>query len=185
MTSCIHPFEVPIVVGCGFVVGGSGSVQVCVVVAGSAPCQDPCLGYRVSGDITPYRRRGTVSGVSGWCMAKYLHVVQRKKTKSAMLHRGHTTSMAVVMFSPTGELCFCVCTVSSDVSGVGGCGVLGRCFLRGGVTSGDGTFEVPSVDADSVRGVCVLCSRGGGGARCLLLSASVSAWVAYLYSLTG
>ena len=92
--------------------------------------------------------------------------------------------MTVVMLSPIGELCFCVCTVSSNVSGVGGCGVPGRCILQGGVTSGDGTSEVPCVDADSVRGVCVLCSRGGG-VRCLLLSASVSAWVAYLYSLTG
>ena len=93
--------------------------------------------------------------------------------------------MAVVMFSPIGVLCFWVCTVSSDVSGMGGCGVPGRCILRGGVTSCDGTSEVPCVDADSVRGVCVLCCRGGVGARCLLLSASVSAWVAYLYSLTG
>ena len=76
VTSCIHPFEVPIVVGCGLVVCGCGAVQVCVVVAGSAPCHDPCLGYRVSGDITPYRRRGTMSGISGWCIAKYLHIVQ-------------------------------------------------------------------------------------------------------------
>ena len=102
-----------------------------------------------------------MSGVSGWCMAKYLHVVQRKYTKSAMLHRRHTPSMAVVMFSPNGELCFCVCTVSSDVSGEGGRGVSGICILRGGVTSGDGTSEVPCVDANSVGGVRVLCSRGG------------------------
>ena len=103
-----------------------------------------------------------MSGVSGWCMAKYLHVVQRKYTKLAMWHRGHSTSMAVVMFSPIGECCFCVFTVSSDVSGVGGRGVPGRCIPRGGVSSGDGTSEVPCVDADSVRGVCVLRSRGGG-----------------------
>ena len=67
-----------------------------------APCQDPCRGYRVSGDITLQSRRGTKSGVSGWCMAKYLHVVQRKYTKSAMLHPGHTTSMAVVIFNRNG-----------------------------------------------------------------------------------
>ena len=52
-------------------------------------------------------------------MAEYLHVVQRKYTKSAMLHRGNTTSMAVVMLSPNGELCFCVLMVSSGVSGGG------------------------------------------------------------------
>ena len=104
-----------------------------------------------------------MSGVSGWCMAKYLHVVQRKYTKSAMLHWGHTTSMAAVIFSPNSELCFCVFTVSSDVSGESGRGVPGVCVLCSGVTSGDGTSEVPCVDADSVRGVCVLCSRGGGG----------------------
>ena len=104
-----------------------------------------------------------MSGVSGWCMAKYLHVVQRKYTKSAMLHRGHTTSMAMVMFSPNGELCFCVCTVSPDVSRVDRRGVPGVCVLCGGVNSGDGTSAVPCVDADSVRGVCALCSWGGGG----------------------
>ena len=76
-------------------------------------------------------------------------------------------------------------TVVFDVSGVCGSGVPGSCTLRDGETSSDGTFEVPYVDADSVRGVCVLLSGGGVGARCLLLSASVSAWVAYLYSLTG
>ena len=51
----------------------------------------------------------------GWCMAKYLHVVQRKYTKSAMLHRGHTTSMAVVMFNRNGEWCFCVFTATPDL----------------------------------------------------------------------
>ena len=126
-----------------------------------------------------------MSRVSGRCMAKYLHIVQRKYTKSAMWHRGDTTSMAVVMIIPNGELCFCVGTVSSDVSREDGRGVPGVCVLCGGVTSGDGTSEVPCVHTDSVRSVCVLCSRGGGVARRLLLSASVSAWVAYLYSLTG
>ena len=162
VTSCSHPFQVPIVVGCGLVVCGCGAVHVCVVVAGTAPCQDSCLGYKVSGDITPYTRRGTMSGVSGWCMAQYLHVVQRKYTKSAMWHRGHSTSMAVVMFSPVGEWCYCVFTVSWDVSGVGGRGVPRRCIARGGVSCGDGTSQVPCLDADSMRGVRVLCSRGGG-----------------------
>ena len=93
--------------------------------------------------------------------------------------------MAVVMFSSNGELCFCVFPVGSRVSGGIGRGVPRACVLCIGVTFGDGTSEVPCVDADSVRGVGVLCSRGGVDARRLLLTASVSAWVAYLYSLTG
>ena len=89
------------------------------------------------------------------------------------------------MFSPIGDLCFCVLTVESDVSGVGECSVPGSCIPRDEVTSGDGISEVPYVDADFARGVRVLFSGGGVEARCLLLSASVSAWVTYLYSLTG
>ena len=84
--------------------------------------------------------------------------------------------MAVVMFKPVGELCFCVRTVESDVSGVRGCGVSGNCILCDGVTSGDGISQVPY--ADSGRGVSVVFSGGGVEARCPLLSASESAWVA-------
>ena len=78
VTLCTHPFVLSSVFRCGVVACGCDAVQMCVVVVGSAPCQDTCAGYRVSGDITPYRVHGTVSGVSGWCMATYLQVVQRK-----------------------------------------------------------------------------------------------------------
>ena len=150
-----------------------------------APCQDPCRGYRGSGDITLYSRRGTKSGVSGWCMAKYLHVVQRKYTKLAMLHRGHTKSMVVVMFNPNGECCFCVFTDHSDVSKGVGRGVPGSCAPCTGDASGDGTSNVACVEDDSARGAGVLCPKGGVDARRFLCSASVSACAAYLYSLAG
>ena len=118
-------------------------------------------------------------------MAKYLHVVQRKYTKSAMLHRGQTTSMAVVMFNPTGEWCFCVFTVNSVVSKGAGRGVPGPCTPCTRGASGDGTSNVPCVVDGSAHGACVLCPKGGVDARRFFCSASVSACVAYLYSLAG
>ena len=65
------------------------------------------------------------------------------------------------------------------------CGVPGSFILRDGVTSVDGIFEVPYVDAVfRAWCACVVFWRGGG-ARYLLLSTPMSAWVTYLYSLTG
>ena len=118
-------------------------------------------------------------------MAKYLQVVQRKYTKSAMLHRGHTTSMAVVIFNPNGEWCFCVFTDNSDVSKGVGRGVPRPCAPCTGDASGDGTSNVPCVDDDSARGAGVLCVKGGVDARRFFCNASVSACTAYLYSLAG
>ena len=98
-------------------------------------------------------------------MAKYLHVVQLKYTKSAILHQGHTTSMAVVMFNPNGEWCFCVFTINSDVCKGVGHGVPGSCTPCTGDASGDGTSSVPCVEDDSARGAGVLCPKGGGWMR--------------------
>ena len=118
-------------------------------------------------------------------MAKYLHVVQRKYTKLAMLHRGQTTSMAVVMFNPNGEWCFCVFTVDPEVPKGAGRGVPGSCTPCTGDASGDSTSNSSCVENDSAHGVGVLCPKGGVDARRFLCSASVSACVAYLYSLAG
>ena len=52
VTLCIHLSGASTVVGREPVVCGVGVWLVCEVVAGMAPCQDPCRGYRVSGDIT-------------------------------------------------------------------------------------------------------------------------------------
>ena len=78
VTLCTHPFVLSRDVGGVIDACGRDAVQACVVVVGSAPCQDPCLGYKVTGGITLYKRRATMFEVYGWCMAKYLQVVQRE-----------------------------------------------------------------------------------------------------------
>ena len=75
-----------------------------------------------------------------------------------------------------------VASVSTYVSG---CGVSGSCCGCVRVAYGDGISAVPCVLVDTVRGVCVVFSGEGPGARFLFLSVSESVWIAYLYILTG